>query len=111
MQQLDLANCRLGLSPRVRGILVQHYQEGVKRGSIPACTGNPSFSTSRSANARVYPRVYGESVSLDRQICSIRGLSPRVRGIQVNDSYQDALLRSIPACTGNPFRRPRMIVN
>ena len=52
-----------GLSPRVRGIRVQVWADGLDQGSIPACTGNPAGSTTISAHRRVYPRVYGESQS------------------------------------------------
>ena len=54
----------LGLSPRVRGILRQPPASVVGRGSIPACTGNPSARTPGKERARVYPRVYGESPSI-----------------------------------------------
>ena len=49
----------VGLSPRVRGILVcvTHPQAGLR--SIPACTGEPTPARGLKTAVRVYPRVYG----------------------------------------------------
>ena len=93
---------RTGLSPRVRGIRRQLRVFVGRRGSIPACTGNPAASAAAKAVAKVYPRVYGESeIKLVDDMLE-DGLSPRVRGIR--DSLGDARdgVGSIPACTGNP---------
>ena len=49
----------VGLSPRVRGILlVAELSKEIGR-SIPACTGNPPTRTPSCEASRVYPRVYG----------------------------------------------------
>ena len=59
----ETANARrlvaAGLSPRVRGnprrpFLLQHWQ-----GSIPACAGEPSTTSSTTSRPGVYPRVRG----------------------------------------------------
>ena len=50
-----------GLSPRVRGILVDRPALPRADGSIPACTGNPAHARRSAAAPEVYPRVYGES--------------------------------------------------
>ena len=50
-----------GLSPRVRGILVEAETDYVCARSIPACTGNPGEAAPGWHQSAVYPRVYGES--------------------------------------------------
>ena len=95
-----------GLSPRVRGIPALASRPGAPAGSIPACTGNPWPRCARRRRPRVYPRVYGESVGLGCDGCAHGGLSPRVRGIHGETYRVRAWSGSIPACTGNPRRRP-----
>ena len=51
---------------------------------------------------QVYPRVYGESGHMRLITEDLQGLSPRVRGIHHCDRYFEFIVRSIPACTGNP---------
>ena len=91
-----------GLSPRVRGILLHVPAGRRQRRSIPACTGNPSWTAPTTAYGRVYPRVYGESQTRKPVAMGIQGLSPRVRGILPDAVADWWWSRSIPACTGNP---------
>ncbi len=95
----------IGLSPRVRGNHAEFAQEFLSRRSIPACAGEPDghFLT---ANARwVYPRVCG-GTQFDTFLrpCA-GGLSPRVRGNRRLSLCRLPVLRSIPACAGEPRRR------
>ena len=93
------------LSPRVRGNHSTDSTATIQGGSIPACTGKPRICTASATFARVYPRVYGETIKDIPYIRSIMGLSPRVRG---NRGYRDVPARlygSIPACTGKPRYR------
>ena len=69
-----------GLSPRVRGNPSDHLQAIVTKGSIPACAGEPSKSSSSRSGQRVYPRVCGGTNDRAGGFCAIQGLSPRVRG-------------------------------
>ena len=96
-----------GLSPRVRGSLgvgldVEH---GV--GSIPACAGEPSRSTSPVSSSGVYPRVCGGAVDLPDNLDSYKGLSPRVRGSHRRQDDPSLRPGSIPACAGEPGPSPR----
>ena len=91
-----------GLSPRVRGILQAIAENGEKRWSIPACTGNPYLRHDRYCLLEVYPRVYGESIEVTIARQPATGLSPRVRGIRRARMAHRPRRRSIPACTGNP---------
>ena len=53
----------------------------------------------------VYPRVCGgATVDTVLQIAE-QGLSPRVRGSRLKDSYASRQNRSIPACAGEPTTR------
>ncbi len=52
----------------------------------------------------VYPRVYGGTVASISLCSGVGGLSPRVRGNQEHSHERTDLLRSIPACTGEPWR-------
>ncbi len=95
-----------GLSPRVRGNPLADIGGGGWRRSIPACTGEPSRATLTSAPSRVYPRVYGGTHQWRSAIIRILGLSPRVRGNRLPAVPIPDPARSIPACTGEPLRRP-----
>ena len=91
-----------GLSPRVRGNRRGGHGRADGDGSIPACAGEPSSSSSRMIGARVYPRVCGGTVNLLSIWARTPGLSPRVRGNRRFDSANDGVLGSIPACAGEP---------
>ena len=91
-----------GLSPRVRGN-PQHFDARPQTlGSIPACAGEPNRAIRSFSLLRVYPRVCG-GTSLPRSTSAPpAGLSPRVRGNQHICLRCRYLLRSIPACAGEP---------
>ena len=69
-----------GLSPRVRGNLLDPFVGSGTTGSIPACAGEPCGQGDGFAVRRVYPRVCGGTWCLTTCPGSFRGLSPRVRG-------------------------------
>ena len=96
------AASRTGLSPRVRGN--QAHDQTVQQldGSIPACAGEPTASTTPWVSARVYPRVCGGTSSHGIVTSIVEGLSPRVRGNPVCESWKLVIVRSIPACAGEP---------
>ena len=91
-----------GLSPRVRG---NHdlRRRLVRRGrSIPACAGEPLFSTLRPNDWGVYPRVCGGTYRSPSRTLWEYGLSPRVRGNLSRKENGSCIVRSIPACAGEP---------
>ena len=92
-----------GLSPRVRGIPTNPSPLSETGRSIPACTGNPARQLRTWWTLRVYPRVYGESRTTTNGFTTSAGLSPRVRGIPFAEEPRPRTVRSIPACTGNPY--------
>ena len=69
-----------GLSPRVRGNLLDGLHGARKVGSIPACAGEPLDGHPPSLPPRVYPRVCGGTRPWRRRHRRDPGLSPRVRG-------------------------------
>ena len=91
-----------GLSPRVRGNLPRIL--GIHRivGSIPACAGEPTDSTSGCTMRRVYPRVCGGTTLSAVMRSVLSGLSPRVRGNPVFRLNCAIGSGSIPACAGEP---------
>ena len=97
-----IASLHCGLSPRVRGnqshLRLQHHQYR----SIPACAGKPDRRYATPYPRRVYPRVCGETNinALDNRGDS--GLSPRVRGNQMEALMSNMNCGSIPACAGKP---------
>ncbi len=93
---------RIGLSPRVRGNLIQRRRGLGPRGSIPACTGEPGAGIRTNGPCRVYPRVYGGTLVDDGHLIEAHGLSPRVRGNPRGGGFCACRARSIPACTGEP---------
>ena len=71
---------RQGLSPRMRGNLLERHLPGPSPGSIPAHAGKPSPSSGAKSPARVYPRACGETRSRHSSQSGQWGLSPRMRG-------------------------------
>ena len=74
----------LGLSPRVRGKLMLAVRWPPMRGSIPACAGEAPRPLPAHRLDAVYPRVCGGSPPLPAPINPNTGLSPRVRGKQLD---------------------------
>ena len=106
------SNCSFtGLSPRVRGNRPGRHLHGDRVGSIPACAGEPSCSWTCRQRAGVYPRVCGGTRCSPMPMRTFGGLSPRVRGNLLHPIGAGAVVRSIPACAGEPAacraRRPR----
>ena len=91
-----------GLSPRVRGNRAALYNHYVVRRSIPACAGEPRAIPPVPQGTSVYPRVCGGTTNTVREIIRVVGLSPRVRGNHLLSRAYQLLLRSIPACAGEP---------
>ena len=92
-----------GLSPRVRGNQGLDHQALDVGGSIPACAGEPPAVPGGAAPRPVYPRVCGGTGLSWSPRATKGGLSPRVRGNLTTIRKQEALVRSIPACAGEPF--------
>ena len=91
-----------GLSPRVRGNPDYLISDIKARGSIPACAGEPNRYIRHGQGGWVYPRVCGgTALELPWSLVG-QGLSPRVRGNHRVLLFPGALLRSIPACAGEP---------
>ena len=91
-----------GLSPRVRGNPLFSRLRAGRRGSIPACAGEPSADAPTRPAPAVYPRVCGGTFPDERGRGFQKGLSPRVRGNRPNASVFCRRGRSIPACAGEP---------
>ena len=94
-----------GLSPRVRGNLVNVRLVGICGRSIPACAGEPRRFCEIAVKCAVYPRVCGGTLTIARLRSDILGLSPRVRGNLRFRLRQPVNARSIPACAGEPVTR------
>ena len=71
-----------GLSPRVRGNRRFTGSRAGRRGSIPACAGEPGTATKYGRTRKVYPRVCGGTALPVGRPLPAPGLSPRVRGNQ-----------------------------
>ena len=111
-----------GLSPRVRGNPGGIVRHAVGHGSIPACAGEPAARPRRPRRTKVYPRVCGGTCGRPRRprrtkvyprVCGgtqallifvvpATGLSPRVRGNRIPAAAVVDVIRSIPACAGEP---------
>ena len=64
----------------LRGNPVEEDHQDDRRGSIPACAGEPSSARASRSPTRVYPRVCGGTALETYATYRDRGLSPRVRG-------------------------------
>ena len=93
-----------GLSPRVRGNRAHVVPDDPRRGSIPACAGEPSPGLRASRTGRVYPRVCGGTPAGFYTQRPVPGLSPRVRGNRPGGPATRPDAGSIPACAGEPGR-------
>ena len=91
-----------GLSPRVRGNREDVTRFVMRRGSIPACAGEPPKDMVCLVTSGVYPRVCGGTFSIPLPSQTLRGLSPRVRGNQYRRARCPYSSGSIPACAGEP---------
>ncbi len=94
----------MGLSPRVRGNPGGPRPGAARRGSIPACAGEPPMVSSTACLLAVYPRVCGGTMASAAAEMTLPGLSPRVRGNRTHRPHQLRRGRSIPACAGEPGR-------
>ena len=94
----------VGLSPRVRGNLIDGGEVAYWEGSIPACAGEPTEDSYYAWAAWVYPRVCGGTESMLRPPLRLLGLSPRVRGNHGYVMLCPSSGGSIPACAGEPAR-------
>ena len=92
----------MGLSPRVRGNRYADTRRPARPGSIPACAGEPTPIRRKSSERGVYPRVCGGTRPPNANGRPVIGLSPRVRGNHVGIRRPRPMLRSIPACAGEP---------
>ena len=97
----------LGLSPRARGNQRSPQHDDARRGSIPACAGEPCLRPPMRLSKRVYPRVRGGTGERKRSPVPHNGLSPRARGNHLPIGRNEIRKRSIPACAGEP--RPAII--
>ena len=91
-----------GLSPRVRGNLIQASRTSITRRSIPACAGEPPAISLTTGIIKVYPRVCGGTRPTGIALPPPRGLSPRVRGNPYRGCRGVRYRGSIPACAGEP---------
>ncbi len=98
---------RNGLSPRVRGNPRRERLLIPRRGSIPACAGEPRTARGPRPVDAVYPRVCGGTRSGGAARLPWLGLSPRVRGNHFMIVALRFMIRSIPACAGEPAGRWR----
>ena len=91
-----------GLSPRVQGN--QRALLGGQRRvrSIPACAGEPPPELDGPILFEVYPRVCRGTRRLAAVPEPNTGLSPRVQGNRWKSGERKIVLRSIPACAGEP---------
>ena len=101
----------VGLSPRVRGNLVLPHPQVPRRGTIPACAGEPRPCPRISRVSGDYPRVCGGTMRSVSLATSGSGLSPRVRGNRSPRCRQLSAQGTIPACAGEPprERRPQLV--
>ncbi len=93
---------RRGLSPRVRGNLLQRTAPLDYVGTIPACAGEPPSRSRRGPGNRDYPRVCGGTPARELAASRGTGLSPRVRGNPKAVPAPPPRPRTIPACAGEP---------
>ena len=103
-----IRRCRFsirGLSPRVRGNLVEGAGDPGPERSIPASAGEPAATARRTGYLPVYPRECGGTWATKTTRPSGSGLSPRVRGNLKNVHQFSLAVWSIPASAGEPPKK------
>ena len=100
---------KAGLSPRVRGNRAHAPHDQDVRGSIPACAGEPPQAMQVNGVGAVYPRVCGGTVINGATLFANIGLSPRVRGNLLPFLVSVPVVRSIPACAGEPLAKQGLL--
>ncbi len=70
--------------------------------TIPACAGEPTGTMPNARTSMDYPRVCGGTPAIWCGVEQPYGLSPRVRGNRSRAGPRYCLLRTIPACAGEP---------
>ena len=94
----------VGLSPRVRGNLVNALADRDAARSIPARAGEPVSGLRQYPRLGVYPRACGGTTRATPVASTQYGLSPRVRGNRSRGREMWLMRRSIPARAGEPER-------
>ena len=91
-----------GPSPRVRGSPGRSRRRRQRRGTIPACAGEPNARKRHVGETGDHPRVCGGAHSPGGGVRPLAGPSPRVRGSLEPRSFHDGRVGTIPACAGEP---------
>ena len=102
------AEMQCGLSPRMRGNPLPLRRPAFRYRSIPAYAGKPTPDLGRLEEARVYPRVCGETRAEISACTTQQGLSPRMRGNLGDHAGGTFAGGSIPAYAGKPPRTGRL---
>ncbi len=95
----------VGPSPPARGSRRETTMLTIKRGSIPACAGEPTRRAVTRASRRVHPRLRGGAGSSASPLICRMGPSPPARGSHALAPPRRAPHGSIPACAGEPTGR------
>ena len=88
--------------PAILGFLLQHLHKGVQGVHVTGC-GEPGACLNSVFNRRSIPACAGVSPCVTFGHLSQAGLSPRVRGNPDVGDLIVPVLRSIPACAGEPL--------
>ena len=94
-----------GSSPPVRGARVVENERKAAEGLIPARAGSTPGLSALSVPRRAHPRPCGEHLSTVRDISSVLGSSPPVRGAPGIQAYLHAAPGLIPARAGSTLNR------
>ena len=94
-------SCRLGSSPRMRGIHLSVCIPEFSDGIIPAHAGNTMLLPQTGSIPRDHPRACGEYNIHKKLTFEDKGSSPRMRGIRRYRSRQRGRSGIIPAHAGN----------
>ena len=98
-------SCRLGSSPRMRGILNKELGILEVTEIIPAHAGNTPCHRSSLQPAQDHPRACGEYGMYCAENILVPGSSPRMRGIPADNALQCPQVGIIPAHAGNTGKR------
>ena len=99
-----------GSPPLARGIPYIWTARHDLSGITPACAGNTSRPSFCSGGKRDHPRLRGEYSLIGPNSWERLGSPPLARGILPFESYKQPQTRITPACAGNTFPQPHLLV-
>ena len=108
MTRENVKEGRVGSPPHPRGILVATGSRTYASRITPASAGNTPKVTGKGQQYLDHPRIRGEYISFNHNVCKRQGSPPHPRGIQINVPAAATISGITPASAGNTLKLQRI---